>query len=442
MRRADTFVLISHPGAAHFIYELVAAVQRLGFASLFETGYYYSDKGVLSDLLWLLPRSWRERIERQLKRRQFPDLDERFIQQHARRELAYVATARLFPHRPQLAERMLYRRNRYFDLVVAKRILFARHRPKLVVAHDTSGVVTIRTARSLGAVAVLNQVIGHIVIGDRILREEAERHPEWADSLHAGAPTWLIEQCQSEALEADHILAPSDYVKDTLIEIGVAPERVHILPFGVRLDRFRPPETPKRSDGKLRLLYVGQISQRKGLKYLLEAVRRLDDPSIELTLVGGMVGSGAGLKPYEGWFRHVPNVPHHEVQRLFQQADLFVYPSLHEGSANAIFEAMATGLPVVTTRNSGSMVREGQEGHIVPIRDPDALASCIAALRDDPTRRAELGENARWRSYDFTWDRYRADLGTLLDRMLEEKSAATDLAPHARGPIVRPEGYA
>ena len=442
MRRGETFVLISHPGAAHFIYELVAAVQRLGFASLFETGYYYRENGLLSDLLWLLPKGWRERIERQLKRRQFSGLDERFVRQHARREIAYVATARLFPQRPDLAERMLYRRNRYFDLVVAKRILFARHRPKLVIVHDTSGVVTIRTARSLGAVAVLNQVIGHIMIGDRILREEADLHPEWADSLHAGAPTWLLEQCQSEALEADHILAPSDYVKDTLVEIGVAPERVHILPFGVRLDRFRPPETPKKPDGKLRLLYVGQISQRKGLKYLLEAVRRLNDPAIQLTLVGGMVGSGAGLKAYEGWFRHVPNVPHHEVQRLFQEADLFVYPSLHEGSANAIFEAMATGLPVVTTRNSGSMVRDGQEGSIVPIRDPDALAARIAALRDDPAKRAELGENARWRSYDFTWDRYRADLGTLLDGMLEERSAEPEFARHGVGPIVKPEGFA
>jgi glycosyltransferase involved in cell wall biosynthesis len=293
----------------------------------------------------------------------------------------------------------------------------------MVIAHDTSGLVTLRTARSLGSIAVLNQVIGHLSVGARILREEAQRHPEWADSLHADAPDWLIDQCQNEALEADHILAPSDYVKDTLIEIGCAPECIHILPFGVRLDRFKPSEEPKRNDGKLRLLYVGQISQRKGLKYLLEAVKRLADPAIELTLVGGMVGAGAGLKPYEGWYRHVPNVPHHEVQRLFQEADLFVYPSLHEGSANAIFEAMATGLPVITTRNSGSMVRDGIEGYIVPIRDPDALAECIAELRDDPAKRAELGENARWRSYDFTWDRYRADLGTILDRIVDEREA-------------------
>jgi starch synthase len=421
MMRGNKSVLISHPGAAHFIYELVAAVQRLGFNTRFETGYYYFRNGLFSDLLWLLPPRWRNRLERELKRRQFPELDERIVFPHRRRELAYVAAARLLPHRPELVERMLHRRNRHFDLLVARRILFRR--PTMVIAHDTSALVTLRTARSLGSITVLNQVIGHLTVGDRILSEEAQRHPEWADSLHAGAPQWLIEQCQSEAREADHILAPSDYVKDTLIEIGVDPERIHILPFGVRLDRFKPPEGPKRSDGKLRLLYVGQISQRKGLKYLLEAVRLLDDPAIELTLVGGMVGAGAGLKPYEGWFRHVPNVPHHEVQRLFQEADLFVYPSLHEGSANAIFEAMATGLPVITTRNSGSMVRDGVEGYIVPIRDPDALAARIAELRDDAAKRAELGENARWRSYDFTWDRYRADLGTLLDAMMEQPEA-------------------
>src|SRR4051812_45122916 len=144
-------VVIAHPGAAHFIYELVAAVQKLGFPSLFETGFYYADRGVIADLIWLFPRRLRERIERQLKRRQLSGLDERRIQQHRRRELLYVAAARLLPHRPELVEALLARRNRHFDLTVAKRLLFTPReaRPGIVIAHDTSGAVTLRTARSL-----------------------------------------------------------------------------------------------------------------------------------------------------------------------------------------------------------------------------------------------------------------------------------------------------
>jgi glycosyltransferase involved in cell wall biosynthesis len=286
----------------------------------------------------------------------------------------------------------------------------------VVIGYDTSSLMTLRAARAAGAVAVLDQMIGHLAIGDAILREEAERHPEFADSLHAGAPAWLIEQCRAEALAADHVLAPSDYVARTLVEIGVDPSRIHALPFGVRIDRFRPAERAGNggTDGRLRLLFVGQISQRKGVKYLLQAVERLNRSDLELMLVGGIVGSGAGLKPFRSWFTHRPNVPHSEVQSLFQSADIFVYPSLHEGSALAILEAMACGLPVITTDNAGSVVRDGVDGLLVPIRAPDALASAIASLADDPERRRAMARSARARAEAFTWTDHRRRLGTLL----------------------------
>jgi alpha-maltose-1-phosphate synthase len=226
------------------------------------------------------------------------------------------------------------------------------------------------------------------------------------------------------------VLAPSDYVRRTLIAQGVAPERIALVPFGVRIERFRPPERP-REDGVFRLLYVGQISQRKGIKYLLEAVKRLALPGLELVLVGGIVGSGAGLAPYQGCFRHVPNVPHAEVQRLFQSADLFVYPSLHEGSALAIFEAMASGLPVITTENAGSMVRDGIDGHLVPLRDPDAIAARIAELHADPARRHGMAASARRRAEQFTWGHYRERLGTVLDALVAQPRRGAGLLRHS-----------
>jgi len=114
----------------------------------------------------------------------------------------------------------------------------------------------------------------------------------------------------------------------------------------------------------------------------------------------------------------VPNVPHAEVQRLFQSADLFVYPSLHEGSALAIFEAMASGLPVITTENAGSMMRDGIDGYLVPLRDPDAIAQRIVELYRDPARRRALAMNARQRAEQFTWGHYRERLGSVLDALI------------------------
>lgn len=408
-------ILVAHPGAAHFIYELVAAVAGLGYGARFETGFYWRDSGLPAALLAALPNGLREKLARELGRRHFSGIPNEAVTTRPFRELCYVAAARLMRSRPAVGAALLEWRNEGLDRAVAAGM--RHHRPSLFIGHDTSALASVRAARAAGVPSVINQVIGHLAIGDRLLAEEAARHPDWADSMHAGAPRALIERCLAEVREADHILAPSDYVRETLIEVGVAPERIHLLPFGVRVDRFRPPERP-RDDGVTRLLYVGQISQRKGLKYLLEAMRGLAGAKTELLLVGGMVGGGAGLAPYDGLYRHVPNVPHAEVQALFQSADIFVYPSLHEGSALAIFEAMATGLPVVTTLNSGSMARDGIEGFIVPPRDPEALAERINQLRTDAELRRKMGAAARARALEFTWDRYRDALGAILTNIL------------------------
>ncbi len=85
-------------------------------------------------------------------------------------------------------------------------------------------------------------------------------------------------------------------------------------------------------------------------------------------------------KSMKGLFHHVPNVPYHQVHSVYRGADIFVYPSLHEGSALAIGEALASGLPVITTANAGSVVRDGEEGYIVPIRDVEALMDRILTL--------------------------------------------------------------
>ncbi len=404
-------VLIAHPGAAHFIYELVVATLGLGHAARFATGFYYDPAGTLATLMRRLPASAAAKLEREFKRRSFPGLDPKDVDTHPELELAYVATARLARRYPGLPDRVMHWRNRTFDRRIAARI--RRERPEVVIGHDTSCLETLSAAREVGATAILNQMIGHLAIGDAILREEASRQPLWADSLHAGAPAWLIDQCRAEALTADVILSPSPYVTQTLTDIGVAPDKIRLQPFGVRIDRFRPAEQP-RGDGKIRLLYVGQISQRKGLSYLLDAMARLGRSDLELVLVGGLVGAGRGLEAHQQYFRHIPNVPHHEVAELFRSADLFVYPSLHEGSALALIEAMASGLPVITTLNSGTLARDGEDGLIVPVRDVDALAGAITRLADDHDLRRTMAVSARARTEEFTWGHYRTRLGEVL----------------------------
>jgi len=134
-----------------------------------------------------------------------------------------------------------------------------------------------------------------------------------------------------------------------------------------------------------------------------------------------VVGGGEGLKAYEGIFKHIKSVPYAELPQYYQSADIFVYPSLHEGSALAIYEAMASGLPVITTYNSGSVVRDGEEGYILPIRDVEALMEKILLLYQDEDLRYLMGKKARERVEDFTWAQYRLRLGDTVQELISEK---------------------
>lgn len=412
MNRAAATGLIGHPGSNHLAYQLVAALQKSGYDARFETGLFWTGTGLLPKLTGALPGRLRAAIERDLKRRSHAGVDPASVTFQPVPELMYVAATRL----KLSAERQLAAiawRNEVFDANFAE--LVRRVRPRFVIGHDSSALQAQRAAQSVGALAILNQVIGHIEAGLDIFAEEAKRAPEFAETLPL-PPRRVIEICRREAIEADRVIVPSDYVRDTLTARGVDPSRVFVLPYGVDIERFRP--APRVPDGKFRVLFVGGLSQRKGIKYLLEAAKRADIPGLELVCVGKLAGGEAAFAPYAKLFRYVRHVPFHEVHTLFQTADVFAYPSLHEGSAFASYEALASGLPVVCTPNTGSVVRDAIEGFLVGPRDVDALVERLRLLHRDPDLRARMALAARARAENFTWAHYGARLSSWLDKEL------------------------
>jgi len=404
-------LLISHPGSLQLLYGIFAAAAQAGWQPRLWTGYHFDETGLIERLAARAPGALAPKLMRELRRRGSDAVPLQAVVRLPWLELPTVAALRSLPRLGALP-RLLGLRNAIFDAMVAREV--RRHPPALVMPVDSAALTTIRAARAAGVPSLLNQTIGHVAVGQRILMEEAALHPDWADSMPLALPPRLVERARREAIEADAVLAPSAYVERTLIEIGVRPERIFVLPYGVRTDRFAPGPRRSRETGPFRILYVGQISQRKGLSYLLEAVRRLGRSDIELLLVGSIVGAGAGLRSYEGHFRHLANRPHGELAEIYRSADLFVYPSLHEGSAQAIMEALASGLPAIVTANAGSVVREGVEGHIVPIRDVEALAHRIEGLYRDRSRREAFSEAARRRAEEHDWGRYAAGFEPLL----------------------------
>jgi glycosyltransferase involved in cell wall biosynthesis len=398
--------IVFHPERQHS--HLTAfALQREGLLELYLTGFYFKNAHWQRAGLGLLPATVRARIERTLSKRRYARLDDARIRTHA----LYTLADRLIARSTLGAALCPGFRRHELDWIEAWAGAWTeRRRPKALIAYDGCALGAFRRAHAAGAVAILDQTIGHVAHGREIMRMEQAHYPAWKDSVPVIDPDWMIEKCIEEARTADWIIAPSDYVVSTLIEVGARPERIVKIPYGVDVERFTP--APAQPRDTFRLLLVGLLTQRKGIMYLLEAARRLALPNLQVVLVGHLFLDRAALAPYADLFTHVPHTT--EIERYYRESDVFVLPSIHEGSAQVTYEAMASGIPVVTTPNAGSPVRDGIDGFIVPVRDIEALMERIERLYLDRDLRAQMGRNGREHILEFTALAYSERLSSFL----------------------------
>lgn len=249
----------------------------------------------------------------------------------------------------------------------------------------------IARAKRAGAVCLVDHSIADPLVLAEMLQTEASRWglPEEFPELH-----W---RCVSQDIDAaDHILVNSGFVRDTLMACRRIPaDKITILTWGLDLARFSPAPIASSKPEPFRILFVGEIGLRKGVLYLLQAWEKLKLPDAELILIGTVADIEERLAQSKAKFRLLPVLPQEELVSYYQNASVFVFPSLIEGSARVIQEAMACGLPIVTTANSGSIVQDGVEGFVVPIRDPEAIRARIIELYNHPDRRREMSLAAR-----------------------------------------------
>ena len=206
---------------------------------------------------------------------------------------------------------------------------------------------------------------------------------------------------------ADLIVVLSDRAAETFRARGFPDEKLFYLPRGVDVDRFRPGARPE----KFIAVFTGALIERKGVHHLLEAWSQLKLKDAELWLVGAVHDE---IKPHLTRFgqdsvKVLGFVRDHE--KLLQQASVYIFPSQWEGSAKTVYEAAACGLPSITTREAGDVVRDGIEGIIVQPGDVAAIAAALKHLYDHPEAVERMSQAARQRVIEnFTWDHYRERL--------------------------------
>jgi starch synthase len=308
----------------------------------------------------------------------------------------------------------------YMSLFDARASRGLRPGDEAVLAVAGAARRTLGSAQRLEAVGFLDCPLAHHRFLDAFLKEEAKLVPDYAPTLQEHDRSqrkldWLDEELR----RAHRLIVLSSFERSTFCDRGVDEEKMVICPLGVDLDLFRPQQRPV--DDIFRIVFVGQITQRKGLSYLIEAFRRASIPKSELVLVGRPVGSIDPWARIPG-VKHVPFMPRRQLPAVYANADVYVLPSLVEGFGLTALEAMASGLPVVLSEHTfgSDVITDGVEGFVVPIRDPESIVERLRLLAADPDRRREMGRAARFRAGQYSWEEAGRRFADGIERVLRD----------------------
>lgn len=259
----------------------------------------------------------------------------------------------------------------------------------------------------------------------RLLLEELDRAP-WAEaSLRAEVElSWPEDEyeklCREPAL-ANGWAAASTFTARSLAENGVPEANVQVIPYGVAHEEFPRRDCVPASNSTFTVVFVGSMVQRKGLFDLLEAARLLRSRNIRVLLLGRGYIDEALLVRYSALNIHrQTGLPRTELIRMLHECDLLALPSIVEGFGHVILEAMACGLPVITTPNTcgPDILRDGVDGFIVPIRSPEAIAERLEWGSKNRAQLSAMGDAAAQRAGQFTWENFRAGVREAYRKMV------------------------
>ncbi|MEM4605437.1 MAG: glycosyltransferase family 4 protein [Candidatus Pacearchaeota archaeon] len=276
------------------------------------------------------------------------------------------------------------------------------------------GLSAANKAKRLGAIVVVENASSHPLTQKEILEEEYRKYCIKEKIFSKNQ----IKKALDELNFADYVLVPSDFAEKSFIEKGFPKEKVIKISFGVDLTKFSPKKEKK--DNIFRAIFVGSIQLRKGIQYLLQAWEELNLKNAELIIVGRVWPDAEKVVESYKNNKTIKLIGFADPREYYKISDVFVFPSLEEGSALVNYEAMASGLPLITTFNSGSIARDGKEGFIVPIRNVKALKEKILYFYKNPKAAKKMGWAARKRVENFTWEKYGENLVKTYKKILRK----------------------
>ena len=313
------------------------------------------------------------------------------------------------------------------DKIVSRRLpdLALKNKATAVYAYEDGALATFKKAKQLGLKCIYDLPIAYWETGRKLMTEEAERLPHWAETLAGGIldSKEKLERKTQELQLADVVIGPGKFVIDSL-PAWAKEKEVLMASFGspeVKETYIKGEIKKSKVNRPLRVLFAGSMSQRKGLGDLFAAMKILNRPDVELVVMGSLISSMKFYKSQYADFTYEAGRRNEAVLALMRSCDLLCLPSIVEGRALVMQEAMSQGLPLIITPNTGGadLIIEGQTGFLVPIRTPAAIAEKLEWFAENRSAIPEMGRNAAQYAKNYTWENYGA---TIVESLADTES--------------------
>jgi len=403
-------ILVSHPHGNRNVRSIVKAFDERSFLAEFDTTL-----AINPDAFWLkaLPGG----VRQEMLRRTFP-LDAKKIIGHPLREVVRMVAPRigmknLVTHETGWASVDGVYKD--FDASVAGRLSSISGKQSLdaVYAYEDGALETFARAKQLGLKCIYDLPIAYWETGRRLMMEDAERLPKWAVTLGGGIKDsqQKLDRKSKELELADMVVGPGSFVMDSL-PLWAKDKRIVMAPFGSPVATGQNDNhnmtAAELKNKPLRILFVGSMGQRKGLGDLFAAVKLVNSKDVELVVMGSMLAPMEFYKAELPNFTYEPGRSHDQVLALMRSCDVFCLPSIVEGRALVMQEAMSQQLPLIITPNTGGadLIVEGKTGFLVPIKSPAAIAEKINWFLEQRDQLPKMGLLAQQHASTYTWENY------------------------------------
>lgn len=413
-------VIVAHPAQQHS-YRLATSLSRAGVLAGYVTTVYMKPKSLTRLAAGVLPSRWKKKA----LGRHCDDLDDHQVVQYC--ELGGLVV--LFFHNIPFFKKWYWQVKRLVEDRFGKKV--ARYAKRIgadaVICYDGCSDVLFGEIKRISpeTICIADMSAANALYLRSIFERDVRLNPEFSDSLKSWRRIWDpvdVERTKREIANADYFLCGSEFVKRSLAWSGVKEARCEVVHYGVDVEVFPyRSRVAKREGEPLVFVYLGHVSEHKGIAYLLEAFESISSDCGKLVLIGAINIPDSVLVQCGPNVEFTGPIPHDEVSEILLDADVMLFPSLGDGFPLSIMEGFASGLPVVCTENTGAAdcVTEGENGFVIPVQDSAMLREKINWFLANRTELPYMASKAHELVQELTWDDYYANAAKAVVRLVE-----------------------